>query len=75
MDLSVTSTRTTRFDPDRNTVSRRAATRQRAQTGHTGADNERLFVPYETMRKDFPMPGNMNTPDSVAAIIAGLPAA
>jgi len=39
-------------------------------SNYTGADNERLFVPYETMRKDFPMPGNMNTPDSLSAIIA-----
>jgi putative ABC transport system permease protein len=39
-------------------------------SNYTGVDNERLFVPYETMRKDFPMPGNMNTPDSLSAIIA-----
>jgi putative ABC transport system permease protein len=39
-------------------------------SNYTGADNERLFMPYETMRKDFPIPGNINTPDSVSAIIA-----
>ena len=39
-------------------------------SNYTGADNERLFMPYETMRKDFPIPGNLNTPDSVSAIIA-----
>ncbi len=39
-------------------------------SNYTGADNERLFVPYETMRKDFPIPGSMNSPDSVSAIIA-----
>ena len=39
-------------------------------SNYTGADNERLFIPYETMRKDFPLPGSMNTPDSVSAIIA-----
>jgi putative ABC transport system permease protein len=38
-------------------------------SNYTGVDNERLFVPYETMRKDFPVPGNMNTPDSLSAII------
>ncbi|HMY76757.1 MAG TPA: FtsX-like permease family protein, partial [Blastocatellia bacterium] len=36
----------------------------------TGPDNNRLFLPYETMRKDFPMPGENNTSDSVSAIIA-----
>src|SRR5215831_12367793 len=39
-------------------------------SNYTGADNERLFMPYETMRKDFPVPGGMNTPDSLSAIIA-----
>src|SRR5262245_60791503 len=39
-------------------------------SNYTGADNERLFMPYETMRKDFPVPGNLNTPDTVSAIIA-----
>src|SRR5215470_8974024 len=39
-------------------------------SNYTGVDNERLFVPYETMRKDFPIPGGMNTPDSLSAIIA-----
>jgi len=39
-------------------------------SNYTGADNERLFLPYETVRKDFPLPGSMNTPDSVSAIIA-----
>jgi len=39
-------------------------------SNYTGADNERLFVPYQTMRRDFPLPGNLNTPDSLSAIIA-----
>ena len=39
-------------------------------SNYTGADNERLFIPYETMRKDFPITGNLNTPDSLSAIIA-----
>lgn len=39
-------------------------------SSYTGPDNNRLFLPYETMRKDFPMPGENNTADSVSAIIA-----
>jgi len=39
-------------------------------SNYTGADNERLFIPYETMKKDFPLTGGLNTPESVSAIIA-----
>jgi putative ABC transport system permease protein len=39
-------------------------------SNYTGADNYRLFIPYETMRKDFPLPGQFNTQDSLSAIIA-----
>ncbi len=39
-------------------------------SNYTGADNERLFIPYEAARKDFPMPGSLYTADSVSAIIA-----
>lgn len=39
-------------------------------SNYTGADNERLFIPYQTMRKDFPLTGGLNTPDSLSAIIA-----
>src|SRR5262245_65981139 len=39
-------------------------------SNYTGADNERLFVPYETMKKDFPLIGALNTPDTLSAIIA-----
>jgi putative ABC transport system permease protein len=39
-------------------------------SNYTGADNNRLFMPYETMRKDFPMSGASDTPDSLSAIIA-----
>ena len=39
-------------------------------SNYTGPDNNRLFLPYETMRKDFPMPGQNNTADSLSAIIA-----
>jgi putative ABC transport system permease protein len=39
-------------------------------SNYTGADNERLFIPYETMKKDFPLVGGLNTPDTLSAIIA-----
>ena len=39
-------------------------------SNYTGQDDQRLFLPYETMRKDFPSPGQMDTADSVSAIIA-----
>jgi putative ABC transport system permease protein len=39
-------------------------------SNYTGEDNQRLFIPYETMRKDFPLPGEHNTADSLSAIIA-----
>ena len=38
-------------------------------SNYTGPDNNRMFLPYGTMRKDFPMPGEFNTADSVSAII------
>ncbi len=47
-----------------------AIRRKDQDSNYTGADNRRLFIPYETMRKDFPLAGNMNTPDSLSAIIA-----
>lgn len=39
-------------------------------SNYTGPDAERLFIPYETARKDFPMPGSESTADSVSTIIA-----
>ncbi len=39
-------------------------------SNYTGADNQRLFLPYETMRRDFPMTGPNDTADSLSAIIA-----
>ncbi len=39
-------------------------------SNYTGPDNERLFIPYEAGRKDFPIPGDENTADSLSAIIA-----
>ena len=42
-------------------------------SNYTGPDNERLFVPYETMRRDFPLPAAYGTADSLSAIIAAPP--
>lgn len=39
-------------------------------SNYTGQDDFRLFVPYEAMRRDFPLPGQFDTPDSLSAIIA-----
>lgn len=45
--------------------------RRKAQdSNYTGPDNNRLFLPYEAMRKDFPLRGNLNTADSLSTIIA-----
>ena len=38
-------------------------------SNYTGRDELRLFVPYEAMRRDFPLPGDFNTPDSISAVI------
>ena len=39
-------------------------------SNYTGEDNQRLFMPYETARRDFPLPEAFGTADSVSAIIA-----
>jgi putative ABC transport system permease protein len=39
-------------------------------SNYTGQDDERLFLPYETMRQDFPLTGEFDTPDSLSTIIA-----
>jgi putative ABC transport system permease protein len=45
--------------------------RQKFQdSSYTGRDELRLFVPYEAMRRDFPLLGPNMTPDSISAIIA-----
>ena len=45
--------------------------RQKFQdSNYTGRDELRLFVPYESMRRDFPMVGPADTADSLSAIIA-----
>jgi putative ABC transport system permease protein len=45
--------------------------RQKFQdSNYTGRDELRLFVPYEAMRRDFPLVGQNMTADSISAIIA-----
>jgi putative ABC transport system permease protein len=39
-------------------------------SNYTGWDDERLFIPYETMRRDFPLPFENYTESSLSAIIA-----
>ena len=39
-------------------------------SNYTGQDDQRLFVPYEAMRRDFPMQGGFDTPSSIQAIVA-----
>ncbi len=44
--------------------------RQKFQdSSYSGRDEQRLFVPYEAMRRDFPLVGTNVTPDSLSAII------
>ncbi len=44
--------------------------RQKFQdSNYTGRDELRLFVPYEAMRRDFPLPGEFNKPDSISAVV------
>ena len=38
-------------------------------SNYTGQDDFRLFVPYQAMRRDFPLPGEFDTADSLSAII------
>ena len=45
--------------------------KKQQDSNYTGQDDQRLFLPYETTRKDFPLPGRLNTPDHLSAIIAG----
>ena len=44
--------------------------KKQQDSNYTGADDGRLFIPYETARKDFPLPGALNTPNHVSTIIA-----
>ena len=44
--------------------------KKQQDSNYTGQDDGRLFIPYETARKDFPMPGLLNSQDHVSTIIA-----
>jgi putative ABC transport system permease protein len=45
--------------------------RQKFQdSNYSGSDERRLFVPYEAMRRDFPMQGTFDTADSINVIVA-----
>lgn len=45
--------------------------RKKAQeSNYMGPDNNRIFIPYETMRKDFPLTGPLDNVDSLSVIIA-----
>ncbi|MBP1634928.1 MAG: macB 60 [Acidobacteria bacterium] len=39
-------------------------------SNYTGEDNQRLFLPYEAMTRDFPLPEEYGSPDDLSAIIA-----
>lgn len=38
-------------------------------SSYTGPDNDRLFIPYEAMRRDFPLGGALDTQDTLSTII------
>jgi len=44
--------------------------KKQQDSNYTGQDDGRMFIPYETARKDFPLPGLLNSQDHVSAIIA-----
>jgi putative ABC transport system permease protein len=44
--------------------------KKQQDSNYTGQDDGRLFIPYETARKDFPVPGQLNSQDSLSTIIA-----
>ncbi|HPW21233.1 MAG TPA: ABC transporter permease [Vicinamibacterales bacterium] len=44
--------------------------KKQQDSDYTGQDDGRLFIPYETARRDFPLPGRFDTPDHLSAIIA-----
>lgn len=44
--------------------------RKDQDSNYTGPDNNRIFVPYQAMRRDFPLPGKANTADDLSTIIA-----
>jgi putative ABC transport system permease protein len=44
--------------------------KKQQDSNYQGGDDGRFFIPYETARKDFPLPGALNTPDHLSTIIA-----
>ncbi len=44
--------------------------KKQQDSNYTGQDDQRLFLPWETMRKDFPLPNPLLTPDHLSTIIA-----
>jgi putative ABC transport system permease protein len=44
--------------------------KKQQDSNYQGEDDGRFFIPYESARKDFPLPGSMNTPDHLSTIIA-----
>jgi putative ABC transport system permease protein len=44
--------------------------KKQQDSNYTGQDDQRFFMPYETMKKDFPLPGALNTPEHLSTIIA-----
>jgi len=44
--------------------------KKQQDSNYQGQDDGRFFIPYETARKDFPLPGSMNTQDHLSTIIA-----
>ena len=44
--------------------------RKKSESSYAGQDDNRIFVPYEAMRKDFPLPGEFNSANALSAIIA-----
>jgi putative ABC transport system permease protein len=44
--------------------------KKQQDSNYTGQDDGRFFIPYETARKDFPLPGTLDTPDHLSTIIA-----
>jgi len=45
--------------------------KKQQDSNYTGADDNRMFMPWETARKDFPLPGSLDTPDHLSTMIAG----
>jgi putative ABC transport system permease protein len=44
--------------------------KRKSESSSAGQDDNRIFVPYEAMRKDFPLPDESGSSDALSAIIA-----